>query len=73
MASVSLSITVAQIEDINPENITVGSSVPGAGDVELRVNTANVHEPQADQSGAGEARAAFIEDQNYGPVNFKEL
>lgn len=72
MASVSLSITVAQIEDISPLNITVGSSVPGAGDIELRVNTANV--PSLKQIYlAVEKFKLFLEDQNLGPVNFKEL
>ncbi len=72
MASVSLSFTVAQIEDLNPENITVGSSAPGAGDIELRVNTANV--PTLKQVYlALEKLDWFVNDQNYGPVNFKEL
>lgn len=72
MASVSLSFTVAQIEDVNPENIVVGSSAPGAGDIELRVNTANV--PTLKQIYlALEKLDYFVKDQNYGPVNFKEL
>jgi hypothetical protein len=72
VASVSLSFTVAQIEDLNPENITVGSSAPGAGDIELRVNTANV--PSLKQIRLALCKLeAFVEDQNYGPVNFKEL
>ena len=72
MASVSLSMTVAGIEDINPENITVGSSVPGAGDIELRVNTANVTSIKQIYL-ALEKLDAFLTDANYGPVNFKEL
>jgi hypothetical protein len=72
VASVSLSMTVAGIEDFNPENITVGSSVPGAGDIEIRVNTANI--PSLKQIYlALEKFDAFIRDQNYGPVNFKVL
>jgi hypothetical protein len=72
MASVSLSFAVDKIEDISPENVTVGSSVPGAGDVELRVNTANVTTIKQISLALCKL-AAFIEDQNYGPVNFKEL
>jgi hypothetical protein len=72
MASVSLSMTVDQIEDVNPENITVGSSVPGAGDFELRVNTANV--PTLKQIFlALEKLDYFVKDQNYGPKTFLEL
>ncbi len=72
MASVSLSMTVAQIEDVNPENITVGSSAPGAGDFEIRVNTANI--PTLKQIYlALEKIDWFVQDQNYGPSVFKEL
>lgn len=72
MASVSLSLSVADIENFNPENIVVAASVPGAGDVELRVNTANV--PSLKQIRlALKKLEAFIEDQNYGPSNFKVL
>ncbi len=72
MASVSLSFTVAQIEDINPENIVVGSAVPGAGDIELRVNTANITTLKQLYL-ALEKIDWFVEDQNYGPANFKML
>lgn len=72
MASVSLSITVAEIEDINPENIAVGASVPGADDVELRVNTANVTSLKQIVL-ALEKFILFTENQNYGPSNFKVL
>lgn len=72
MASVSLSITVDQIENVNPENITVGSAAPGAGDIELRVNTANVTSLKQIFL-ALEKFDWFVNDQNYGPVNFKEL
>ncbi len=72
MASVSISLTAAGIEDANPENITVGASVPGAGDVELRVNTANVTSLKQIFL-ALEKFDDFINDQNYGPVNFKVL
>lgn len=72
MASVSLSMTVDQIEDVNPENITVGSLAPGAGDFELRVNTANV--PSLRQiCQALEKLDYFVDDQNYGPSTFKVL
>lgn len=72
MASVSLSLTVAQIEDVNPENITVGASVPGAGDIEIRVNTANVTSLKQIFL-ALEKFDWFVNDQNYGPTNFKLL
>lgn len=72
MASVSISLSVDQIEDVNPENITVGASAPGAGDIELRVNTANVTSLKQIFL-ALEKLDSFINDQNYGPVNFKVL
>ena len=72
MASVSLSMTVAQIEDNNPENITVGASAPGAGDIELRVNTANV-QTLKQIFLALEKMDFFVNDQNYGPKTFLEL
>lgn len=72
MASVSLSFAVDKIENLNPENITVGTSAPGAGDIELRVNTANV--PSLKQIFlALEKLDWFVNDQNYGPKTFKEL
>ena len=72
MASVSLSLTAANIEDINPQNVTVGSSAPGAGDVELRVNTANITSLKQ-LFLALEKFDWFVNDQNYGPVTFGEL
>lgn len=72
MASVSISLTVAGIEDANPENITVGAAVPGAGDIELRVNTANVTSLKQIYL-ALQKFDDFINDQNYGPSNFKVL
>lgn len=72
MASVSLSLTAAQTEDVMPENITVGSSAPGAGDIEIRVNTANVTSLQ--QIGdALEKFNWFVQDQKYGPSTFLVL
>jgi hypothetical protein len=72
MASVSLSFTVDKIENLNPENITVGTSAPGAGDIELRVNTANV--PSLKQICLALYKlGVFVDDQNYGPKTFKEL
>lgn len=72
MASVSLSFTVAQMEDLNPENIVVGSSVPGAGDIELRVDTAKFTSLKQICMALSKMDR-FVEDQNYGPSNFKEL
>lgn len=72
MASVSISITAAQIEDVNPENITVGAAAPGAGDIELRVNTANITSLKQLWL-ALEKFDWFVQDENYGPNNFKML
>lgn len=72
MASVSLSMTVAGNEDFNPENITVAASVPGAGDIELRVDTAKFTSLKQIIL-ALEKLEAYIGDQNYGPSNFKVL
>lgn len=72
MASVSLSMTVAEVEDINPENITVGASVPGAEDIELRVDMAKFTSLKQVRL-ALDKMILFIENQNYGPSNFKVL
>jgi hypothetical protein len=72
VASVSLSITVAQTEDISPLNITVGSSAPGAGDIELRVDTSKFTSLKQ-ICLALEKFDMFVEDQNFGPTNFKVL
>ena len=69
MASVSLSLTAAQVEDVNPENITVGASAPGAGDVELRVNTANITSLKQ-LFLALEKLDWFVEDAGLGPSTF---
>jgi hypothetical protein len=72
MASVSLSLTVAQATTENPQDVTTGVLAPGAGDIELRVNTANI-------TNLGQAVYAirkfltFIEDTNLGPAAFGEL
>ena len=72
MASVSLSLTAAQSSDISPLNITVGAAAPGAGDIELRVNTANITSLK-DLYLALEKLDAFVKDQNLGPSTFGEL
>ena len=72
MASVSISITAAQVEDVNPENIVVGSSAPGAGDIELRVDMAKFTSLKQVYL-ALEKFDDFINDQNYGPSIFKVL
>lgn len=69
MASVSLSLTAAQVEDVNPENITVGASAPGVGDVELRVNTANITSLKQ-LFLALEKLDWFVEDAGLGPSTF---
>ena len=72
MASVSISLTAANIEDINPENFLVGAAAPGAGDIELRVNTANITSLKQ-LFLALEKMDWFVNDQNDGPSIFKEL
>jgi len=72
MASVSLSMTVAGTEDNNPEDITVGAAVPGAGDIEIRVDMAKFTSLKQIYL-AIEQFEDFIRDQNYGPSNFKVL
>lgn len=72
MASVSLSFAVSDVENVNPENITVGSSAPGAGDIELRVDTSKFTSLKQ-VFLALEKLDWFVNDQNYGPSTFKEL
>ena len=72
MASVSISLTAAQIEDVTPQNILVGAAAPGAGDIELRVNTANITSLKQ-LFLALEKFDWFVNDQNYGPATFGEL
>ena len=69
MASVSLSMTAANIEDVGPLNIVVGASAPGAGDVELRVNTANITSLKQ-LFLALEKLDWFVEDAGLGPSTF---
>lgn len=40
MASVSISTTVDKVTNQNDDDFTAGTSAPGAGDIELRVNMA---------------------------------
>lgn len=72
MASVSLSFTVAQNEDLNPENITAGSSAPGAGDIELRVDTAKFTTGKQIRI-ALDKLILFVDDEKYGPSTFLVL
>lgn len=72
MASVSLSFTVAQVEDLNPENVAVGAAAPGTGDIELRVDMAKFTSLKQIYL-ALEKMDWFVEDENYGPTNFKVL
>ena len=70
MASVSYSTTAANIQaGDDPENITLGASGPGAGDVELRVNTANVA-TRKDLAVALCQMLIRLNDQRYGPSDF---
>lgn len=72
MASVSISITAANVEDISPNNVVVGANAPGVGDVELRVNTANITSLKQ-LFLALEKFDFFVNDQNFGPTTFLEL
>ena len=72
MANVSISITAAQVEDISPDNVTVGAAAPGAGDVELRVNTSNITSLKQ-LFLALEKFDFFVKDQKFGPATFLEL
>lgn len=72
MASVSISFTVAQTEDLNPENVAVGAAAPGSGDIELRVDMSKFTS-LLQIYRALEKMDWFVEDENYGPVNFKVL
>lgn len=73
MANVSLSMTAANSEAVNPQgNIVVGSSAPGAGDVELRVNTANITNLKQLYE-ALENFDFFVKDENLGPTTFGML
>ena len=70
MASVSYSTTTALVQEGNdPENITVGASAPGAGDVELRVNTANITTLK-DLNAALCQLLIRINDSRYGHLDF---
>ena len=69
MASVSLSMTAANVEDVGPLNIVVGAAAPGAGDVELRVNTANITSLKQLYL-ALEKLDWFVEDQGLAPAAF---
>lgn len=69
MASISISVTAANVENISPYNVTVGASAPGAGDVELRVNTANITSLKQ-LFLALEKFDFFVNDQNFGPSTF---
>ena len=70
MASVSYSLTAVLVQEgIDPENITVGASAPGAGDVELRVNTANVTTLK-DLEVAVRQFLIRIQDSRYGHLDF---
>lgn len=72
MANVSISLTVANSESLNPQLVVVGSAAPGTGDIELRVNTTNV--PTLKQLYIMlEELDYFVKDENLGPSTFKIL
>ena len=69
MASVSLSLTAAQIEVLDPLNIAVGVNAPAVGDIEIRVNTANITSLKQ-LFLALEKLDWFVEDAGLGPSTF---
>lgn len=72
MASVSLSLTVDQADVRNPQNVVVGAAVPGAGDIELRVNMAKFTSLEQIFL-ALEQFDDFVNNQNLGPNAFGAL
>lgn len=72
MANVSLSMTAANIEDVGPLNITTGTNAPGAGDIEIRVNTANITSLKQLWL-ALEKFDWFVQDEGLGPTTFGML
>lgn len=72
MASVSLSLTVDQATVRNPQNVVTGTTAPGTGDIELRVNMAKF-------TGLEQIWLAleqfddYINDTNLGPQAFGVL
>lgn len=72
MASVSLSLTVAQVEVLDPLNVTVGAAVPGAGDIELRVDMSKFTSLKQ-VFLALEKFDDFVQDTALGPTNFGVL
>lgn len=69
MAIVSLSLTAAQVEVLDPLNIVVGTNAPAVGDIEIRINTANFQGLKQIWL-ALEKIDDFVNDQNLGPVTF---
>lgn len=45
MASFSMNLAAGTV-DTGPDNISTGTNVPGAGDIELRINAANIQNRQ---------------------------
>jgi hypothetical protein len=71
MASVSYSVTFGKV-DFKPEDYTVGANGPSVGDVEVRINTANVPTLK-DLRIALEMLINRIDDQRYGPSDLGVL
>ena len=72
MASISISMTVAGVEDHNPQNITAGAAAPGAGDIELRVDMSKFTSMEQ-IFFALEKFDVFVENMDLGPKTFKVL
>lgn len=68
MASFSYSLTAGLVTTDIPSLITTGTSVPGAGDIELRITNTNFAS-RKDVLMALEAFKHRIEDSNYGSAD----
>ena len=74
MASVSYSISFGSTgaQDLKPEDFAVGASGPGVGDVEIRVNAANVPTLK-DLELVLEGAIRRLQDSRYGVSDFGVL
>lgn len=67
MANFSLSLSAGQI-DTGPDNITTGTSAPGAGDIELRISNTNI-KTRLELYRLLEAFDRYFEDGRYDQLN----
>lgn len=72
MASVSISLTVAQATDSNVNDPVAGTAVPGTGDFELRVDMAKFTSVEQILL-ALDKLAQFLQSPEKGPTTFKVI